>query len=140
MSFAIKVFSGKEQTFEAAPFTLNTFEIVPGGTTTIRMSIPMVYIHGAWHCNMSSYQLRLPWKLEYNCAFNSGMPYLAFFNIARKLCCAVATDNLIDDTAFTAALNQQNCTYDVTIEITGDTPFTLTVDRREGILFHQSLA
>lgn len=140
MSFAIKVFSGKEQTFEAAPFTLNTFEIVPGGTTTIRMSIPMVDIHGAWHCNMSSYQLRLPWKLEYNCAFNSGMPYLAFFNIARKLCCAVATDNLIDDTAFTAALNQQNCTYDVTIEITGDTPFTLTVDRREGILFQQSLA
>ena len=140
MSFQVNVFSGKEQTFDALPGMLNSFEIMPSGSTTIKMSIPMVDIHGAWHCNMSSFQLKLPWKLDFNCALNQGMPYLAFFNSARNRACAVATTNLLDDTEFHAALNQQNCTYDLTIEISGSTPFTLTVDRRDDIPFPRSLA
>lgn len=140
MSFQVKVFSGTEQTFDALPGVLNSFEITPAGNTVIKLSIPMVDIHGAWHCNISSYQLKLPWKLDFTSALNMGMPYLAFFNSARQLACAVATDDLLDDTAFHAALNQQNCSYDVTIEVTGSTPFTLTVDRRDELTFMQSLA
>ena len=137
----IFVYNGQEHCFEAPEDRLTTFSISAGADgTLIKMSLPMVDIHGAWHCNMSQFQLQLPWKLQFSCAINSGMPYLAFFNREHKLRCAVATDDLVDDTDFTAALNQQQCAYDITIRVSGRQDFTLTVDRREETGFQASLA
>lgn len=137
----MKIFVDNTERFDAIEETLNLFNITPAGNkTVIKMALPIVDIHGVWHCNMSEFQLRLPWKVEYTSAFNRGMPFLAFFNRARELRCSVATDNLRDDTCFSAALNQQNCTYDITFTVTGETPFVLTVDRREDVSLQESVA
>ncbi|MBR7107475.1 MAG: alpha-galactosidase [Lentisphaeria bacterium] len=137
----MKVFVNSTECFEAQENLLNHFPITPAGDkTVIKMALPIVDLHGVWHCNASEYQLRLPWKVEYTSALNRGMPYLAFFNRSREVRCAVATGNLIDDTCFSAALNQQNCTYDITFTVTGSTPFPLTVDLREGVQLQQSIA
>ena len=126
--------------FFAGEYLNSKFKITPqSGNTVIKMSLPLVDIHGVWRCNSSEFQLRLPWNVTFSCALNRGMPFLAFFNSARVLSCAVATDNLIDDTDFSAALNQQNCTYDITLTVTGTAEFTLTVDRRGDIPFTESL-
>ena len=142
MKIDVNVLSGSTDTsYDAFNGVVNTFSITPeAGKTVITMAIPMVDIHGFWHCNMNTSQLQLMWKVDFTSAFNRGMPYLAFFNLERQLTCAIATDNLIDDTAFSAKLNQQGCTYDITVIVTGNQPFTLTVDRRYEIGFQQSVA
>ena len=129
------------ETFEAVPECCQSFKITPStANTVIKIAIPMVDIHGFWYCNSSDYRTQMTWNLNFTSALNHGMPFLAFFNMARQLCAAVATDNLIDDTAFNAAINQQNCTYDVTIESTARETFNVIVDLRNDICFTQSLA
>ena len=143
MKIDIHVFSSglPEAVYSAYTGVLNTFKIEPiFSKTIIKFSLPMVDIHGLWYCNASDFQLRLPWRLKFSSALNHGMPFLAFFNSERMLRCAVATDNLADDTDFSANLNQQNCTYDITLTVTGNQPFTLTVDRRDEITFQTGLA
>lgn len=138
----MKVFVDSRALFDAVDGVLNTFEITPRSDagTVVKFALPMVDIHGIWRCNASEFQLRLPWKVEFSSAINHGMPYLAFYNSAREVRCAVATDDLIDDTGFSAALNQQDCTYDITLTVSGNAPFTLTIDLREGIGLQQSVA
>ena len=78
----MKIFVDNTERFDALEGTLNLFNITPAGDkTVIKMALPIVDIHGVWHCNMSEFQLRLPWKVEYTSAFNRGMPFLAFFNV-----------------------------------------------------------
>ena len=82
----MKIFVDNTERFDALEETLNLFNITPAGNkTVIKMALPIVDIHGVWHCNMSEFQLRLPWKVEYTSAFNRGMPFLAFFNRACLL-------------------------------------------------------
>ncbi len=143
MKIDIHVFSSgaAEAVYNAYNGVVNTFKIEPVfSKTIIKMALPMIDVQGLWHCNASDFQLRLPWRLKFSSGFNHGMPFLAFFNAERMLRYAVATDNLADDTDISANLNQQNCTYDVTLTVTGNQPFTLTVDRRDGITFQESIA
>ena len=129
------------ETFELTPECCQSFRITPrDGNTKIRVAIPMVDIHAFWHCNTSDYRTQMTWHFSFTSALNHGMPFLAFFNSARQLCASVATDNLIDDTLFDAMINQQNCTFDVTLESTATEPFNLIVDLRNDIPFTQSLA
>lgn len=143
MKFAVSIFSsGREiKKIDAFNGIVNTFSITPeSDSTVIRLSIPIIDIQGFWHCNLNNSLPQLPWNINFSSAFNHGMPYLAFFNSSRQLCCAVATDNLIDDTDFSAKLNQQNCCYDVTVTVSGNSSFTMVVDRRNEIDFQQSVA
>ena len=129
------------ETFELTPECCQSFRITPrDGNTKIRVAIPMVDIHAFWHCNTSDYRTQMTWHFSFTSALNHGMPFLAFFNSARQLCASVATDNLIDDTLFDAMINQQNCTFDVTLESTATEPFNLIVDLSNDIPFTQSLA
>ena len=143
MKIAVNVLSANSdcKSYDAFDGVINTFKITPdGNSTVIKLAVPIIDVQGFWHCNLMNYQLQLPWNINFTSAINRCMPYLAFFNSSRRLCCAVATDDLIDDTDFTAKLNQQNCCYDVTVTVSGNTPFTLTIDRREEIDFQQSVA
>lgn len=130
------------ETFESTPGTLQSFKIVPvsGSNTVIKLAIPLIDIHSFWHCNCNEFHVQLVWRLNFTCALNHNMPYLAFFNLARQLRCAVATDNLTDDTNFSGAMNQQECTFDITLDCSAAKPFNLIIDRREDISFTESVA
>ena len=97
------------ETFESTPGTLQSFKIVPvsGSNTVIKLAIPLIDIHSFWYSNCNEFHVQLVWRLNFTCALNHNMPYLAFFNLARQLRCAVATDDLVDDTNFSGAMNQR---------------------------------
>ena len=130
------------ETFESTPGTLQSFKIVPvsGSNTVIKLAIPLIDIHSFWYSNCNEFHVQLVWRLNFTCALNHNMPYLAFFNLARQLRCAVATDNLTDDTNFSGAMNQQECTFDITLDCSAEKPFNLIIDRREDISFTESVA
>lgn len=142
MKITVNVSTGNEsKTYDAFNGVVNTFNITPeSDKTVVTLAVPMVDIHGFWHCCANTSQLQLMWNVNFTSAFNRYIPYFALFNMERQLRCAVATDNLIDDTDFSAKLNQQGCSYDITVTVTGNTPFTLTVDRRNEINFQESIA
>ncbi len=101
------------------------------GKLEIRFSVPIIDLHGYWKPDLFRPRMQLDWKIRLESAGNRNFPYLALFNAAHRNRLSFYSTNLIDDTVIRLAMNQQECRYDVTVEIaiTPETePFELITD------------
>ena len=146
MNISIFWDNGTSQQFTAEKNVLNSFILTPpeqSKKVTVTTRFPVNDVHGIWYnaCDGGP-AARLLWNVEFNSGLQSYIPYIAFFNRASMLRGSIALTNLIDDSKFHAALNQELCTYDITVEIsiTPETPeFQLLLDLRTEITWQQSL-
>ena len=103
----------------------------PVGTRqgTISLAIPLRDIQAYWHpqCidTLSSF---IRWRFDFTCGAQYCAPLLIFFNRAGVNRALIATDNLIDDTQFACAMNQEAGTYDLTLTFTSANEFKLLLD------------
>ena len=140
MNISIFWDNGTSQQFTAEKNVLNSFILTPpeqSKKVTVTTRFPVNDVHGIWYnaCDGGP-AARLLWNVEFNSGLQSYIPYIAFFNRASMLRGSIALTNLIDDSKFHAALNQELCTYDITVEIsiTPETPeFQLLLDLRTEI-------
>jgi len=104
------------------------------GTKKIEFSFPIVDIQTYWTPSLRHPAWKLGWYIEARSASFSNSPFISFFNLdgQNRMTFGVTCQN--DDVIINAKMNQEKCTYDVTIEIavTEDTKdFDLVIDRRD---------
>lgn len=103
------------------------------GVLKIAFSLPIIDFHGYWIPENRVPSSKINWTIEANSAAQRNFPYLAFFNTAQQNRASIALTNLHDDCRITARMNQEDCTYDLTLEICTSQetePFELIVDQR----------
>ena len=139
--------NGRELAFNAGN-VLNIFDIPAVSDAEklhISCELPLADIHCLWYDRELLHGGPAPimeWRANFSCAQHSGMPFIAFFNRSSVLRGAFGLTDLIDDAEFNAKINQQNCTYDLTIDVTL-TPetdsFKLFADLRRDVSWSASL-
>ena len=92
---------------------------VPGhaGCMEIRFSLPILDMHGYWHSDLHAPSDKLHWQIECPYAGQRQFPYLCFLNSRQTNRCSIGLTNLTDDGRFYAKMNQEKCTYDLTITV-----------------------
>lgn len=90
---------------------------IPGhsGLLRLRFSLPILDIHGFWTPEMRTPSSRLVWVIEGKSAGQSNFPYLCFLNSRQVNRCSIGLTDLDDDICIHAKMNQEKCTYDLTI-------------------------
>ncbi len=116
-------------------YSKSTIEL-PGtsGKLAIRFSVPILDMHGYWTPELRIPAQKIVWNITAASAGQRDFPFLTFFNSAGMNRFAVGTTNLVDDTVITARMNQENCTYDLTVEVAlteNSAAFDLIIDRQE---------
>lgn len=140
--------NGKKLDFQAEN-KLNIFDI-PAEPESRKLHIfcelPLADIHSLWYERPLLHGGPIPvmlWQAKFTAAQNSGLPFLAFFNRSSVLRGAFGLTNLIDEAEFCAKINQQDCTYEVSIVLTlapESGSCKLFVDLRKNIEWTESLA
>ena len=140
-------FDGREEILSAQSGKINKFEItIPAGTARaeFRMQIPLIDIHTLWYNQLQPGPCgRLMWNTFFDCGIHLNFPYIAFFNRSGVLRAGIGLSDLIDDCRFHAQVNQEKCTYDLTITlaVSPETePFVLFADLRRDVDWQDSLA
>ena len=103
------------------------------GTLKIRFAVPILDIHTYWHPEMRTPAFRLHWMIEANSAGQRFFPYLAFLNSRQVNRFSIGLTDLDDDIQIFAKMNQEKCTYDVTVTVTlhpESRDFELVLDER----------
>ncbi len=103
------------------------------GAPCFRFQIPLVDIQGYWTPETRTPRMTLPWCLELLSASQKNFPALVFLNSAGQCRALVALSRLERETRIVAQMNQEECTYDVTVETLPPAEgeaLVLTVDRR----------
>lgn len=113
------------------------------GRQIIRFSLPILDFQGFWIPEERVPSSRIIWVIQGKSAAQRNFPYMAFFNSKQENRASIALSNLYDDVQIDARMNQQECTYDITITVavkenTGD--YVLTLDRRGDLLWTEALA
>ena len=108
---------------------------IPGrsGLLRIRFQVPVLDIHGYWHPELRTPTSKIHWTIESKSAGQRNFPYLVFLNSRQVNRCSIGLTDIIDDTHFYAKMNQEKCTYDVTITVAlhpESTDFELILDER----------
>ncbi len=104
------------------------------GTLQIRFSLPILDFHGFWIPENRVPSSKIFWTIETISAAQRNFPFLSFFNIAQQNRASVAVSNLVDDCRILARMNQELCTYDLTISVSlceETEEFCLIVDCRD---------
>ena len=103
------------------------------GFLQLRFAVPILDIHTYWHPEMRTPSFRLHWMIEANSAGQRFFPYLAFLNSRQLNRFSVGLTDLDDDIQIFAKMNQEKCTYDVTVTVTlhpESRDFDLILDER----------
>ena len=108
---------------------------IPGhdGIMQIRFAIPILDIHGYWHPELRTPTSKIHWTIESKSAGQRNFPFLAFLNSRQDNRFSFGLTDIIDDARFYAKMNQEKCTYDVTIFLTlhpESADFELILDER----------
>ena len=92
---------------------------IPGhsGLMKIRFSVPILDIHGYWHPELRTPTSKIHWTIESKSAGQRNFPYLAFLNSRQINRCSIGLTDIIDDAHFYAKMNQEKCTYELTITV-----------------------
>ncbi len=120
MKISLSWDNGKKLDFQAEN-KLNIFDIPEEKNSRrvhISCELPLDDIHSLWYDSPQLHGGPLPvmlWRAKFTSAQNAGMPFVAFFNRSQILRGAFGLTNLIDEAEFSANINQQNCTYEVSI-------------------------
>ncbi|MBS5530469.1 alpha-galactosidase [bacterium] len=102
------------------------------GMLTIRFSVPIIDLHGYWKPDLFRPRMQLDWKIRLESSGNRNFPYIALFNSGHCNRLSFYSTNLLDDTVIELAMNQRECSYDVTVKIAiipETEPFELVFDR-----------
>lgn len=115
-------------------FKLNRVAWDGAGAPCFRFQIPLVDIQGYWTPETRTPRMTLPWCVELLSASQKNFPALVFLNSAGRCRALVALSSLERETRIVAQMNQEECSYDVTVETLPPAEdggeLTLTVDRR----------
>lgn len=87
------------------------------GTLQILFSLPILDFHGFWIPESRVPSSKIFWTIETTSAAQRNFPFLSFFNIAQQNRASIALNNLVDDCRILARMNQERCTYDLTISV-----------------------
>ncbi|NMA21611.1 MAG: alpha-galactosidase [Lentisphaerae bacterium] len=87
------------------------------GMLQIRFSLPILDFHRYWTPDSRVPSSKIFWTIETTSAAQRNFPFLSFFNIAQQNRASIALNNLIDDCRILARMNQERCTYDLTISV-----------------------
>ena len=103
------------------------------GTLKLCFAVPILDIHTYWYPEMRTPSFRLHWMIEAKSAGQRWFPYLAFLNSRQINRFSIGLTDLDDDTLIFAKMNQEKCTYDVTVTVVlheESRDFDLTLDER----------
>lgn len=108
---------------------------VPGhsGIMQMRFSVPILDMHGYWVPESRTPSTKIVWVIESKSAGQRAFPFIAFFNSRQINRLSAGLTNLTDDAGILAKMNQEKCTYDITIEValgSGSKDFELVIDQR----------
>ena len=108
---------------------------LPGhtGFLKLRFAVPILDIHTYWHPEMRTPSFRLHWMIETQSAGQRLFPYLAFLNSRQTNRFSIGLTDLDDDIQIFAKMNQEKCTYDVTVTVSlhpESRDFELVLDER----------
>lgn len=108
---------------------------VPGhsGIMQMRFSVPILDMHGYWVPESRTPSTKIVWVIESKSAGQRAFPFIAFFNSRQINRLSAGLTNLTDDARILAKMNQEKCTYDITIEValgSGSKDFELIIDQR----------
>lgn len=108
---------------------------VPGhsGIMQMRFSVPILDMHGYWVPESRTPSTKIVWVIESKSAGQRAFPFIAFFNSRQINRLSAGLTNLTDDARILAKMNQEKCTYDITIEVTlgkDSQDFELVIDQR----------
>ena len=108
---------------------------IPGasGSFDLCFSIPILDIHGFWSPELRTPSSRLSWVIDVQSAGPRHFPYLAFLNSRQVNRFSIGLTDLVDDVRIFAKMNQEKCTYDLTITVTlhpETVDFELILDER----------
>lgn len=102
----------------------------------VRFDVPLVDIQQLWLPSMKRPQLERKWRVSYESAPQSGMPFVSFFNLGERNRLSFGSASLEWDTRIASRLNQERGVYEVEVTVAagpGDAlrPFKVTLDRRD---------
>ncbi len=108
---------------------------VPGhsGIMQMRFSVPILDMHGYWVPESRTPSTKIVWVIESKSAGQRAFPFIAFFNSRQINRLSAGLTNLTDDARILAKMNQEKCTYDITIEVAlgkDSQDFELVIDQR----------
>jgi len=103
------------------------------GILELRFAVPILDIQGYWVPELGAPSTKLHWVINSASAGQRSFPFMAFMNSCQVNRLSFGLTDLIDDVSVTAKMNQEDCTYDVTVKLalhpeTAD--FVLTLDDR----------
>ena len=107
----------------------------PGTTAILKIAfaVPIIDMQGFWTPEMRTPAARLEWNITARSAGQRSFPYLAFLNSQGVNRLSLGLTDLADDTEIRAKMNQERCTYDITIQTAltpQSRPFELILDER----------
>ena len=101
---------------------------------TISFSFPVVDIHAYWVSSLTAPSECIPWVINEESAFQQGMPFIAFINSAGINQISVGLIDLFCDLKISAKMNQETCSYDITLSLKSEKPlpcFSISLDFRK---------
>ncbi len=104
------------------------------GLLQIRLALPILDFHGYWTPDSRVPSSKIFWNIETTSAAQRNFPFLTFFNIGQRNRACISLSNLVDDCRIVARMNQERCTYDLTISVAvceESEEFCLILDRRD---------
>ena len=103
------------------------------GVLELRFAVPILDMHGYWIPESRTPSAKLHWTIESSSAGQRLFPYLAFLNSRQTNRFSIGLTDLTDDVRIFAKMNQEKCTYDLTITVTlhpDSRDFELVLDER----------
>ena len=106
------------------------------GVLTVKLSLPIVDIHGYWHPDCRWPSAKLNWNIRFLSAFNRFWPIISFFSLNGDNRCTLSITDCIDDCEVKAIMNQSRRCYEISFTVTvpdnQDIEFDLHIDSEGG--------
>lgn len=103
------------------------------GHLELQLAVPILDIHGFWIPESRTPSSKLNWTIQSCSAGQRHFPYLAFLNSRQVNRFSLGLTDLTDDIQIFAKLNQEKCTYDLTVTVAlhpESRDFELVLDER----------
>ena len=119
MEIRIECSSGKNSVLES---TNRKVYSIPVGKkdafVTLVFQLPLVNVQCHWNAKMfNGPEERLPWRIEQSFSFQDGSCFASFFNRQGENALSCGLLDFPGDVFFSALMNQEQCTYDITWKI-----------------------
>ena len=103
------------------------------GKLELRFAVPILDIQGYWVPELGAPSTKLHWVITSTSAGQRSFPFMSFMNSCQVNRFSFGLTDVIDDIAIDARMNQEDCTYDVsmTVALHAETQaFKLVLDDR----------